>query len=390
MAKAEEVKWAVDGSITDEALEKQRSRIGKKFQVQGLNTESCRDNIRRFVDGIGDPNPLWRDEEYAKKTRYGSLVAPSSFLFSISWGGVMLGMAGVHAFHSGNDWEFYLPILPDYKIICDCTFAGFDEKFSDFAPRWLVEKWDTLYSNQKGDLLAKTRAYCVRAERTGMEKKGKYSYIQVPHPWTAEERRKIIEESLAVPVRGPEVRYWEDVVVGEELPTLIKGPITMSDEVAFMMGTNAGRFEANEVAWRTFQKIPGYSMYHPESNADEFIEMVHVLNDAGRTTGLPGAYDFGAQRYSWVMQSVTHWIGDEGWLKKTSALYRKFLYLGDVARISGKVTKKYIDEDGEYCVDIESHCINQRNEDAVPANSTVVLPSREKGIWPLDRRVSKK
>ena len=90
------------------------------------------------------------------------------------------------------------------------------------------------------------------------------------------------------------------------------------------------------------------------------------------------------------MQSITHWIGDEGWLKKTSALYRKFLYLGDVARISGKVTKKYIDEDGEYCVDIESHCINQRNEDAVPANSTVALPSRDKGIWPLDRRVAKK
>ena len=51
-----------------------------------------------------------------------------------------------------------------------------------------------------------------------------------------------------------------------------------------------------------------------------------------------------------------------------------------------KVTKKFVDDEGEYCVEIETHAINQRNEDCMPGRSTVALPSREKGIWPLDKR----
>ena len=28
---------------------------------------------------MGDMNPLWRDEEYAKKTRWGGIIAPPAF-----------------------------------------------------------------------------------------------------------------------------------------------------------------------------------------------------------------------------------------------------------------------------------------------------------------------
>jgi len=36
--------------------------------------------IRRWADAIGDPNPLYHDEEYAKKLGYRSLIAPPTFL----------------------------------------------------------------------------------------------------------------------------------------------------------------------------------------------------------------------------------------------------------------------------------------------------------------------
>lgn len=35
--------------------------------------------IRRFADAVGDPNPLYRDEEYARKSRYGAIIAPPGF-----------------------------------------------------------------------------------------------------------------------------------------------------------------------------------------------------------------------------------------------------------------------------------------------------------------------
>ncbi|MDO8672254.1 MAG: MaoC family dehydratase N-terminal domain-containing protein, partial [Dehalococcoidia bacterium] len=60
-----------EGFITDEALEKWKERIGLKLRIPNLfNRLACRDAIRKYVDGIGDVNPLFRDEEYAKSTRY--------------------------------------------------------------------------------------------------------------------------------------------------------------------------------------------------------------------------------------------------------------------------------------------------------------------------------
>ena len=35
--------------------------------------------IRRFVRAVGDSNPLWQDEESAKKTSYGGIIAPPTF-----------------------------------------------------------------------------------------------------------------------------------------------------------------------------------------------------------------------------------------------------------------------------------------------------------------------
>ena len=57
--------------------------------------------------------------------------------------------------------------------------------------------------------------------------------------------------------------------------------------------------------------------------------------------------------------------------------------------IKGKVTKKYVDEEGESCVDIERHAVNQRGEDIMPGHAVVALPSREKRISPLDSRIRK-
>ena len=92
---------------------------------------------------------------------------------------------------------------------------------------------------------------------------------------------------------------------------------------------------------------------------------------------------------------MTDWIGDAGRLVKFSCRYRAVDYPramktvsepvdGEMWLCKGKVTKKYIDGDGEHCVDIETSATNQRGEDTMPGHSTVALPSREKGTWPVN------
>src|SRR3990172_5188461 len=98
--------------ITDEMLAIVRGRLGQERQAPLWNTEATLDAIRHFCEGIGDANPLFRDEEYARKTRYGTIVAPPCFLYSVHWpSGEGGGLPGIHAWHSGNDWEFYRPIF---------------------------------------------------------------------------------------------------------------------------------------------------------------------------------------------------------------------------------------------------------------------------------------
>jgi acyl dehydratase len=82
--ESKEIKMA-DAVITDEMIAKMRQLTGKKLRIENSinNEEATRIAIRKFADGIGDSNPLWNDEEYAQKTRYGSIVAPPSWIYSV-------------------------------------------------------------------------------------------------------------------------------------------------------------------------------------------------------------------------------------------------------------------------------------------------------------------
>jgi len=38
------------------------------------------ETIKKLTDAVEDPNPLWQDEGYARKTRYGGVISPPYFL----------------------------------------------------------------------------------------------------------------------------------------------------------------------------------------------------------------------------------------------------------------------------------------------------------------------
>jgi acyl dehydratase len=376
-----------EGKITDEALEELRSRVGSKFRIDPFHTLVCSDTVRHFVDGVGDVNPLYRDPEYAAKTRYGKLVAPPSWLYSVFPTWVPQGLQGVHAFHSGNDWTFYKPLLEGDTITPELTFTHFDDKKSQFAGRIIIVHYDDNFFNQRGELVANAKAWSVRAERSAAQEKSKYGDIKLPHPWTEDELKDIEEQVLAAEMRGAEVRYWEDISVGEELKPLVIGPLGITDIIAWCIGSAPVKLKALGAALRDYRRHPAWAFRDPLTGALEPNYAVHYNIDAAKQAGLPFPYDIGAQRQQWVIQHMTNWMGDEGWLKKCYAKYTKFVYLSDVLWLRGKVTKKFTDEDGEYCVEIETTTKNQRGEEVMPGRSTVVLPSRGKNTWPLAKRL---
>jgi acyl dehydratase len=379
-----------EGLITDELVEEMRGKAGLKLRVENalFNEYATKDNIRKFVDGIGDTNPLFRDEEYAKGTRYGSVIAPPSFVFSVL-AGVQFGWRGLAGYHSASDMEVYKPIRAGDKITPEEIFVGFEgPKQSSFADKTIFDYFDDLYYNEKGVLVAKVRRLVIRAERKKSREKGKYATITVPHPWAADDLVKIEEEALVNNTRGSLVRFWEDVKVGEELPQLVKGPLGLTDMVAACIaGLAPARIAAHRVSLVEYKKKPAWAFRDPNTQALEPIFSVHYNSEAARAMGLPYPYDVGTQRHCWLVQLFTDWMGDEGWIKQCYSEYRRFVYLSDVVKIRGTVTEKYVDNDGEHVVKIKAESINQRGEDVMPGNATVILPSREKKIGPLDKRL---
>ncbi|TMA52518.1 MAG: MaoC family dehydratase, partial [Deltaproteobacteria bacterium] len=65
------------GKITDDGIAKLRARIGKGFPGRRpWRTEATRDAIYHLALAVGDLSPLYLDEDYARRTRWGSLIAP--------------------------------------------------------------------------------------------------------------------------------------------------------------------------------------------------------------------------------------------------------------------------------------------------------------------------
>ena len=384
----EAVAQMVEASLTDEALKEWENRIGLSLRVGNIfNSTVSYEAIRNFANGIGDANPLYQSEEYGKKTRYGAMVASPSWPYSVFPTWVLQGLPGIHADHSANDWKFYKPIYINDKITPECYFLGFDVKPSKFAGRTAFEYQRSDFRNQRGELVSSAYSMLVRYERQTAKKAGKYDAIQIPHPWTEEELAKVDEDVLAEEIRGSNPRYWEDVNVGDKLQPVVKGPFGMTDIIAYCVGAAPVVIAAHGVQLRNYKKHPAWAFRDPVDHAWEPVYGVHYLNAAARGAGARYAYDVGVQRNAWLINLLTNWMGDEGWLKLCYAEYRQFVYHSDVVWFHGEVARKYVDENGEYCVDIKLSGINQRGVDTIPGNATVILPSREKNTHPVDLRL---
>jgi hypothetical protein len=172
------------------------------------------------------------------------------------------------------------------------------------------------------------------------------------------------------------------------LPPLLKGPHSFENEIAWHAGAT-GFMASSGIALRLYHEHPAWAYRDPDSMALEPMASVHWFKYPAKMAGLPYPYAVGMQINAWLIQFFTGWIGDEGWLKRCYAEYRSFLYMSDIVRFTGNVTQKYIDDNGEYCIDIETRNLNQRGESVINSHATVILPSREAETFPVAIRLPK-
>ena len=144
--------------INDEGLDALRSRIGVKIgqTAEPWCHEATRDNIRHYAHGIGDDNPLWCVPEYARKTKFGEVIALPSFLFATSRiiSGYVGGLPGIHAMWSGSDWNWHKPVNRNDEITTEAWLKDLILHDTKFAGRAVQQIYHVDFFNQKGDLVA--------------------------------------------------------------------------------------------------------------------------------------------------------------------------------------------------------------------------------------------
>lgn len=370
--------------FSPEMQKRRRDRSDKPFipREYSFNYEATKDGIMHFVQGFGDGNPLFNDEAYAKKSRYGTLVAPGSYVHTVRWCVPGSMGAGVHGWYVGGEFEWYRPILKGDEFTPICVLRELVEKKGKMGggKTWL-DYSDVIYVNQRGEIVGKELGHIVMAERdaSGSAKK----WMGVPKPvYSKEDWMEILDLYENEEVRGDTPRYWEDVKEGDKVGPMIKGPLSVRDEIAWLMGAGAPFMKAHKLQYQYEARHPKLLEYVDTEEADtpgDVPELVHILNKYAQAIGIERAYDYGSQRQAWLCNLFTNWMGDDGFLWKMNGDLRAFNLVGDITRFEGVVKKKYV-ENGRHCVDIEAWAKNQRDEWSIPPQiSTVLLPSKEKG-----------
>ncbi|WP_252374352.1 MaoC family dehydratase N-terminal domain-containing protein [Hydrogenophaga sp. 2FB] len=367
-----------EGLITDEAVAAARAMIGLHLRPEGpYLQDATADTMRNWCNGIGDLNPLYREIGYGAATRYGSMVGHPMFPMAFGWlGRTRWGLPGVHGFYAGNDWEVFRHIRAGDRISAIERVVGVEEKESKFSGRLVLQYVEASYYNQRSELVARGLGTCTRHERKAARDTGKYKEIE-QHEYTNEEHDRIDQMVLDEPkkIRGANVRYWEEVEVGEELDPIARGPLSLMDTMGFLVG--CGRGHTHGVVLQAAVKHPGHFFRNPEAGGGvEYTGIGHHRESVAKEVGVPGTYDYGPQRSSWMCSLVTNWMGDAGVLKRVRTEMRRFNIMGDTTFCKGKVVRKYV-KDNVGLVDIEIAAVNQRGEVTTPGLATVALPSRD-------------
>ena len=122
-------------------------------------------HIRRFAQAIGDSNPLWQDEEYARKTRYGGIIAPPLYLNDaglVRFVDRLVDMCPDKAnINGGTDLEYYGLMRPGDTIRTVAKLAEVKEKTGKTGVMIFLTV-EVTYTNQKGELVARCRNTFIR------------------------------------------------------------------------------------------------------------------------------------------------------------------------------------------------------------------------------------
>src|SRR5690348_2272661 len=248
-------------------------------------------DIRRWVMAMDYPNPLHWDQEFARDSKFGGLVAPQSIAVALDYGHgaqpACVGyIPGSHLIFGGEEWWFYgCPVRPGDQLFQQRRFHDYKVTETKFAGPTMFSRGDTVHVNQHGALVARERSTAIRYLRAEAARRGLYeSQLGEVRRWTEAELAGIgqLRHDWIMSNRtGVSPRFGE-VKAGDTLPRRVIGPHSIA---SFTTEYRAFLFSI----WGTFGWVAPAGVEEPWINQDPgwvegftFDEEGGYLDAAGR------------------------------------------------------------------------------------------------------------
>ncbi len=142
------------------------SKVGTEYPP--IIWEVERGKIKEFAKAIGDPNPVYLDQDAAVGEGYKDIPAPATFLtVPMMWCDKMpaiindLKINFMMVLHGEEEYEYYHQIYPGDVITGTPKVVKMEEKTSKSGAKMDMITMEVLYTNQKGEEVAKVRSLLV-------------------------------------------------------------------------------------------------------------------------------------------------------------------------------------------------------------------------------------
>ena len=146
--------------------EQMRAAIGVESEPSIREVE--KGAIRRFAEAVGDPNPLYHDEESAAKSKHGAMICPPSFFGWVVRSGRTartFESPFTRVFNGGNEYEFFKPIKAGDVLTTTSKIADmYERQGGPQTGRMLFTISETTFKNQDGEIVAKSRGTGISYE----------------------------------------------------------------------------------------------------------------------------------------------------------------------------------------------------------------------------------
>ncbi|MFT3929178.1 MAG: MaoC family dehydratase N-terminal domain-containing protein [Spongiibacteraceae bacterium] len=374
--------------------------MGVPIQPARMQEPFANMDIRRWAQAMHYPNRLHYDVNYAAESRFGRLVAPQSFPVAMDdahgTGPSCVGcIPNSHLIFGGDEWWFHGPrvfagdTLHNHRVPVDYTV-----KETKFAGPTCFQRGDNYYYNQAGDLIATQRSTAIRYRPDLARENINMEGADDPE-WSDADLRKLEDQKYEwikmLHDLGHGKRYWDDVNIGDKLPTRIIGPHSIASFTtewrAYLFTTWCGVKRRTDLDIEALgftgdmagkEQDPVLELDNPEMTDGAYIgpSRGHLFARYARQIGFPRGYGYGASMGAWILDYFGGWAGEWGQIIHSNCNYRGPSFTGDITVMNASVTEKSVDAEGRHLVHVDFKMVNQLGVTSATAKAEIELPKK--------------